>query len=223
MKIQHTKSCPDTVMLAKYFGKTLSEEEKNEMEAHFADCNDCLDILVSANEMLTDEEISECKPASKAEAVSVMKHWGIYNKSFGKNYLTVFLQRIYEFLSQIFMPQQPAAVRSPALCRSDSPGDSESKELNKKFDTFGITISYDRFEKGKDVAEITVSVFGISSKVIRLSLENDKKGKDSRPFRGQPEIFEKVPFGIYRIIIRKENLEEKSISFLINEAGIHEC
>ncbi len=214
-----TEYCPDTLMLAKYFGGSISDKEKVEMEAHFADCDDCLDTFITAGEILADEELSAYKPASEAEALSVMKKQKTCSAPPAENSLTAFFRRIYVFLSEIFLPPRPATVRSAVLCSSASV--QPEMRLEKEFDTFRTVLSLERRENSH--ADIAVSVTGDSARVIRLSLESEENGGDSRSFRGESEIFDKVPFGICHLIIRKENLEEDIISFKINGAGIHEC
>lgn len=220
MKTLHTDHCIDTVMLARYLGQSLSDEEKRELETHVSECEECLDLFAAAGEILSDEELGAYEPASEAETLAVMKDLGLCKNPGKENRAAEFFRKIYQFLLYFFLPRQTATVRSSAQCGSGKSAHMGKRVLEKKFDTFRTVISYEKPDD--ESAEITVSLSGYSGKIIRISLESANKDRDSRPFKNGCEIFEKVRFGNYRMIILPDTLQEHVISFSISKEGIYE-
>ncbi|MEZ4528552.1 MAG: hypothetical protein R2941_21775 [Desulfobacterales bacterium] len=217
MKTLHTDHCIDTIMLAKYFGQSLSDKEKMELETHVSECEECLDLFAAAGEILSDAELSAYEPASEAEALAVMKPLGQCKKEGRKSSVAEFFTKIYQFFLPLFLPPRPATVRSPSPGRSAHP---ERQVLEKRFDTFRTVISCEKADA--EYGEITVSLSAYSGKIIRISLESANKDRESRPFKNGCEIFEKLRFGNYRMIILPDTLHEHVISFSISREGIYE-
>ncbi|MGE0083977.1 MAG: hypothetical protein AB7S75_06100 [Desulfococcaceae bacterium] len=220
MKTLHTDHCIDTVMLARYFGQSLSDEEKRELETHVSECEECLDLFAAAGEILSDEEPEAYEPASEAETLSVMKGLGLCKKSRKENRAAEFFRKIYQFLLHLLMPRQTATVRSSAPCSSGFSAHPGKQMVEKKFGTFRSVISCEKADG--ESAEIRVSLSAYSGKIIRISLESANKDRDSRPFKNGCEIFENVRFGNYRMIILPDTMQEHVISFNISKEGIYE-
>lgn len=221
MKTLHTEHCIDTVMLAKYFGQSLSDEEKREVETHVSACEKCLDLFAAAGEVLSDEEAEAYDPASASEALAVIKGLGQCRKEHRESGFSEFFRKICQFFLHFFLPPRPAAaVRSAAPGRSGISAHPEKQVLEKNFDTFRSVISCEKTDE--EFAEITVTVSAYSGKIIRISLENANKDRESRPFRNGCEIFENVRFGDCQLIILPDTLHEHVISFHISREGIYE-
>ena len=54
LDFKKTSSCPSELELGKYLDKSVSVSQKDRIERHLADCGYCLDLLVTAKEVLKD-------------------------------------------------------------------------------------------------------------------------------------------------------------------------
>ena len=52
--LKKTPECPSELELGKYLDKSVSISQKEKIERHLADCGYCLDLLVTAKEVLKD-------------------------------------------------------------------------------------------------------------------------------------------------------------------------
>lgn len=215
--------CIDTLRLAKYLRGRSSDKEKKQVEEHLSKCHDCLDTLVLANTLLKDKELFEYEPVSEEKALSAMKRWNlcpgheIHSKN--REGIAEIFKKIYQYVADLIIPLQPALQRSSKQDTAFQPCSDHA--LLKVFDNFEAELGFEK--SGDDSANITVSIPKGSEKIVRLTLESSKgEDADSRPLKGDSEIFESLVFGDYRLIFRKSALEEADISLTLDETGIHE-
>lgn len=58
-------------ILAAYIGNTLADDEKQQVEAHLADCEECRKFFVLTNDLLREPEPPESEMITEAEAISI--------------------------------------------------------------------------------------------------------------------------------------------------------
>ncbi len=215
--------CIDDVGLAKYIGGHSSDNEKKQVEKHLSVCRDCMDTLVMTNSLINDTELSEYEPVSEETALSAMKRWNlcqenrIHNKTHD-SFAEIF-KKIYQKITILMTPLQPALQRSSRQSSADLQP-FRNHTLHKVFDNFEAEFDFEK--TGDNSANITVCIAKGNENVVRLTLESSTgEDIDSRPLKGNPEIFEALLFGDYRLIFRKNALEEADVFFTVNAAGIH--
>lgn len=92
--------------------------------------------------------------------------------------------------------------------------------IKKKTDDMVVEMYFEK--TGDDSASISVTVFQDSkiAQNVSLSLFSDK-GRSSS-FLRDFEVFEKLPFGTYRLIIKQNKQEKVNYLFEIDDEGFHE-
>ncbi len=216
--------CIDDARLAKYIGGCSSDNERKQVEKHLSSCKDCLDTLMLTNSLINDTELSEYEPVSEKTALSAMKRWNLCreNEIHSKSHdnIAEIFKKIYQWITSLINPLQPALQRSSKQSSAEFQS-CANHTLLKVFENFDAEFGFEK--SGDDSANITVNIARGNENIIRLTLESSTgEDIDSRPVRGNSEIFESLVFGDYRLIFRKDALEEADVFFTVNATGIHE-
>lgn len=214
--------CIDLETLARYIGGTMSEEERNQVEEHLADCEDCRKEFVVARTILNDEELSECEPLSDKESGS------LWNKI--KEKITPILQWTQSLYSELtenawFLLFEPA----PAMSRGRSearPPVVEYVYFTKEFSDILYAEMYIRkTEDEKACMKVRVTEENQLAKNVRLTLKREGKKDVSRPLRDAYVAFDDLMFGDYHLVVIQYGKGSKTdylLKFKIDKAGIDE-
>ncbi len=200
--------------LARYIGGTLSDDQRERTEAHFALCDECRQDFVVASRLINDEESAECQPIPEADARSLWKQF--------KDNISKACQWTRAYASELIQQSQ-LEWAAPALVRG-----SESPALDYAYLSKNIgDLRTDMFveKKGDDKVSVKVRVLHENrcAENMRLSLKK-KGGRDiSRHLRGDYVLFENLSFGTYRLALIQYRMNRTwDYFFEISEAGIDE-
>ncbi|OQX27105.1 MAG: hypothetical protein BWK80_06955 [Desulfobacteraceae bacterium IS3] len=214
--------CIDLETLASYIGGTVSDEERDRIEEHLADCEDCRKEFAVASTILNDEELSECEPLSDKESRS------IWDKIKGK--IAPILQWSRSLYSELtenawFLLFEPA----PAMSRSRSEARQPvveyvyfSKELSEILEA---EMYFRKTEDEKACMKVRVTEESEPAKNVRLTLKREGKKDVSRPLRDAYVAFDDLMFGDYHLVVIQYGKESKAdylLKFRIDKAGIDE-
>lgn len=216
MKVKKPGKCINTEDLARYLGGRSTAAERERIEAHAAGCAECLEKIAVSNTLLRDGDLNGYGPVSGETASKVLRRLKIVQarKPVEKEGTAIiaFFRSVYEWIAGAFAIPTPVLLRSPKAGHGEETGDR-----SVSFGDGGI-----RAEVAGDGPDITVDIKKGGECIVRIGLENDRGETDSRPFRGEPEIFEDLSPGVYRLALKKDSMETEEIRFEIDGTGIHE-
>jgi hypothetical protein len=198
-------SCIDTITLARYIGGTLSDKEKDAMEHHLSACQGCREEFAMASVLLKDDAKEE-SPAPLEQIQSVFQ--AIKKKA----------AQFYEWITLLPCESgfQPVFVRSGE--KPVSPQIRFTKDVSDLRTEFLIEKTNDR------AISIEIRIFknAIGAKNIRITLIKEGGGVVSRLLKSEHELFENLPFGIYRVNLIQNSEEKGNVCFEIDETGLTE-
>ncbi len=201
--------CIDIHTFAEYIEGHLSSDEKDLAEIHFSECDRCRKILVNAYAIMNDSDLSDWEPASEQEVQSVLKHMGLSGR----------LEEVYKWIKEKLPgpPMQPAfAVIRDSSRLSSIEYIHFSRNINDLQANFYIE------KTGDDKVSIRATVLKEDRKAqnTRLTFAREGGGPVSRPLKKDYEVFEDLPFGFYRFILKQNAIEKGTCLIYIREEEI---
>jgi hypothetical protein len=214
--------CIDLETLASYIGGTVSDEERDRIEEHLADCEDCRKEFVVASTILNDKELSENEGLSEKESRSM---WAKI-----KEKIAPVLQWTRALCSELteapwFSVFEPAPAMSRGRSEARQPVVEYvyfSKELNEMLEA---EMYIRKTEDEKACMKVRVTEEEELAKNVRLTLKREGKKDVSRPLRDAYVAFDDLMFGDYHLVVIQYGKESKAdylLKFRIDKAGIDE-
>jgi len=202
--------CIEIEMLAGYIGKSLSNKEREQMERHLAECDDCRDDFVTANILLNDKDLSEWEPLSKAgHEVKALK-----------DKIAEQAEKFYEWITAPLaeLTLQPGF----AGVRSQNESSATYIRLTPKIDDLKMEICIEKVSTDKVCIYVKMLKERERAKNIRLKFIREGGGRVSRLLKKESEPFDNLSFGYYRMILVQNSQTKGEFSFEINETGVRE-
>jgi hypothetical protein len=198
-------SCLDIITLARYIGRTLSDKEKDEMERHLSECRSCREEFAMASVLLKDDA-AEKRPAPMEQLQSVFQT--IKKKA----------SQFYEWIT--VLPYE--AGFQPAFVRSGEKAISPQIRFRKDVSDLRTEFLIEKTNERAISIEIGIFKNSIGAKNIRITLLKEGGGVVSRLLKGDHELFENLPFGVYRVNLIQNSEEKGNVCFEIDETGLTE-
>ena len=195
--------CPREEALADYLAGRLSSENKSGLESHLADCRQCLDEIMAAENLVRRDDLSGYKmvpPAVTESAISIVTHrmrpdtLNIKKRSFR------IFKHIYAWIS----------VHAPFnFYRRDYLAPIRSSEKTISNDFFHVRKSFREI-----ITDIEIEKTGQKNACVRVNLISDSKNQNNirvTLLDGNERemasfllnrgfvLFEDIPFGHYRL------------------------
>lgn len=227
--MKHIHLTEDMETLAAYIGNTLSDDEKQQIEEHLADCDECRKFFVLTNEILKDEEVPEWETADGKKAEEILNK--IKEKTDLIKPVEVFCQWIKASLSDLascvwFSCFESQAALSAVRSVSAEKGTTiDYLYLKKNIHDLETEMYIRKMEDHKADLKIRISKQGVKVGNIRLTLKGEGMRDVSRPLRDEYVLFEKLSFGNYDLILIQRGTEAKQeyhFTFKLDETGIQE-
>ncbi|ETR67204.1 MAG: hypothetical protein OMM_05260 [Candidatus Magnetoglobus multicellularis str. Araruama] len=224
-----SNTCIDMDMFTAYFGKYISRKERNRVENHLANCNECMNLFAIAAETLLDPEIYEYDPICKTKANDLwksirqrMKHffqWSrnqsppqwTYNACPSFQPIPVMVRADDSIIESESIAQEKSLPKSPVDC----------VYIEKDVDPFKVEIFAEHTRENSITCKIRVHTASQSSDDIFVYLERKDKGITAKPFINEYVLFENLPYDNYVIILEQEHLNKAYAEIEINQNGIH--
>jgi hypothetical protein len=230
----------DNMEFAGYIGNTLADHEKQQIEEHLADCDDCRKFFVLTNDLLREPELPELEMITEAEAISVWnkiitvigdKEKNIPTRNGKKDTSGIqpkkkeerppsgyrnFVKWITSSCSELHINFAFAAVRSQPV----SPVDYI--HLIREFDDLKAEMFVEKAEQEKIRINISVFEGDETAKNVRLTFEKKGGGRVSRLLKEEREPFDNLSFGSYCLILKQDSQKKGMLSFKIDENGLYE-
>ncbi len=200
--------------LARYIGGTLSDDQKERAEVHFALCDECRQDFVSASRLINDEESAEWQPIPEAEARSL---WKQFKEKIGKA-----CQWTRAYASELIQQSQ-LAWAAPALVRGPESPALDYAYLGKNIGELRAELFVEK--KGEDKVSVKVRVLHDNHRAEHLRLSLKRKGQRdiSRHLKKDYALFENLGFGVYRLALIQYRLNKTwDYVFEVSEAGLDE-
>lgn len=214
MEFAARKSCPDEEIIADYLEGRLSTEAREALDAHFSDCELCLEELVIAGKAARDAAGLPEAPSGVTEAAVRLaaRQLGAASEKGLRGYLSACAEKISGYLHDSFPWRLPqAALRSSKT--SAAPG---LVMVTKVFKGVEANIEIEKTGEGK--AHIRVRAPGSEKNGIRVTLKKGKRETSSQHLRGGYALFDDIPFGRYEIVLSSNGSVLGTYTFEIRES-----
>ena len=195
--------CPQEEALADYLAGRLSEENKTVLESHLSDCNQCLDEMMVAEELIQDNELSGfdmVPPAVTESAIALVK-----GRTPPEHH--TFRQRSAQILNQIaawisahtpfdwYSSDHLAPVRS-----SEKTITNDYFHVQKSFKEIITDIEVEKTEQKKACVRVNLVSDSKKENNIRVTLlDRNEREMASFLLSDGFVLFEDIQFGHYRL------------------------
>jgi len=200
--------------LARYIGGTLSDDQKERAEAHFALCDECRQDFVSVSRLINDEETAEWQPIQEAEARSL---WKQFKEKIGKA-----CQWTRACASDLIQQSQ-VAWAVPELVREPESPPLDYAYLGKNIGDLRAELFAEKKGEGKVSVKVRVLHDNHRAENLRLLLKRKGQRDISRHLKEKYALFDNLEFGVYRLTLIQYRLNRTwDYIFEISEAGLDE-
>ena len=205
------KKCIELLTLARYLENRMPDSDRQEVEAHLAGCERCLEEFMSADSLLRDVELRTLKVSP---SLTAKEAWRKLSRK---------VKRSYKWISDALplpsgIPMQPAfsAVRS-----QDSPV-LRYRYIERDFGAFKIGLCMEKVKE--ESFNITVQILDdpFPRKGVRLTLIKEKGDIVSELCREGKLVFNNLSPGLYSLSSEQEARHVDEYRFEINSEGINE-
>lgn len=224
-----TNKCLDLDILAAYIDGSLTDDEKEAVEAHIASCDECMEEFVLATLLLNDEELSEeYEPDTQISVQTVLQAAGDKIKA-----------KISDWLAKLSPPEWLVLQNSvsPARASTDSADAASSIFVRKSINELQTEMYIEKNEDSvcADHWQLWIKVFKNKEMAKNVSLTLVREGgmPFARFLNRDYVLFDRQPYGSYSLTVeqntsdfkseKKEHLEKNvPYRFEINETGFYE-
>jgi len=207
--------CIEPVTFAMYSEEMLSSEEREQVEKHFAECDECREDYEFANAFLKMSEFPEWEPLTEDETRSV---W----EKIKKNITSV---RKWVTVSLSELVQQPWFLSFEPLARGKSeipPSHTDIIHLPVNIRDLEAEIYLTREKEDKVLLKVRIPGNGSDRGIFRITLTDDRGGiVASRFLKDDLVTFENLDFDAYNLAFYGHD-DQWNYGFEINETGIDE-
>ena len=210
--------CPNAEKLVDYFEGRLSKEQSSQLEAHLSECQDCLEALVVARNMVAEMDQFKLEPVPKSVTESAVKlvlsrrgeSPGIVER-LGRS-IKEMTSRLTDTLRGPWGVLQPVPIRGSEICESE---DIVCHTVYFK----GVKTEIEVEKAGDGKAHIRVKPAKAMRRIkgIRVTLEKGDKEIASYLLEGPYVLFEDIPFGHYGISLVENGAQLGTYYFEIKD------
>ncbi len=190
--------CPDEEELANYSSGLLTEEAKQGLEAHLADCAFCLDDLVAVHKSAQDEEAERVPQGLIHKAMAQLQP--VQRE---ESFLDIVVRLVKGSLELVstsgYLIPAPA---SAGIRGKPRPSDASILQVEKDIGKFKVAVEVEQMEMR--LCQVVVRVSGEEGKPtegIRLTLLSGGREQASYLTRRGETVFDRIPLGEYNLAI----------------------
>ena len=192
------EGCPDEESLATYLTGSISDQQKEKLEKHLAECHFCLSEITAASESGAMAHAPQGLVERAMALVAASKQDGVLDL------VVRFVKDSLELVRQsgdwiVPMAPQPVAVRG-----AQSPFASGLVHVEKEFGELKVAIEMERGES--DLCQLSVTLFAADGKPaegMRVSLIAGEREQASYLARQGRAVFDSITNGNYKLIISR--------------------
>ena len=190
--------CPDEESLAGYLSGTLSENQREKIEAHLADCSSCV------TEMVTVHKASQETMTEKVPQHLIDRAMTLLRPAPGQeNFLDLVVRVVKDSLELISTSGRPILVAAPVAVRGEE-GSVESGiiEVEQGMERFKVGVEIEPVEPGFCRVVVSVTEEGRTvGESLRMSLFSGGRERASYLAREGKVAFDRIPQGEYNLAI----------------------
>jgi hypothetical protein len=216
------KKCPEEEILADYLEKRLSDEERSRLETYLLECDECLDELLVAKNLIQNNGLLEYDPVSKRIEEGAIHLLADRMPARSRSLKDAIVQIITHWWSQV------ANLNSLKLYSNNRLAHVRSYDLAAHPGTFRTNKSF-----GKIETEIEIEKTSNDSAVIRVHLVSDTQNKyniratllnkDQREISSflltdGSAVFEDIVFSHYNLVFKRNGATIGTYPFEIKGA-----
>jgi len=208
--------CMDLETLTAYIDGCLPDKEKDAVEKHLADCDECLEEFVIANSLLNDSGLTEYESAP----LNVIR-----------TALQEVREKIKKKISDWMMELSPPPWilgHDISPVRSDAASPVPSILVKKNINEFHTEMYFEKAGDKKARVWIRVLRGNQNAKNVSLTLIRDDGVPFARFLKREYVIFDRQSFGSYHLSVEQNPLENTSSAqsapylFEVNSEGFYE-
>ncbi len=203
--------CVEPGMLEKYIDNRLSHQARDRTEAHFAECDKCLERLIMLRTLLKEVDLTRFEPAPADAIQSAMGKIKAEAKAF------------HAWLTDLTTPSwlfSPATVRSGE--NSNKARSSGAALVEKTMEDLESEIYFEKTGKGRVTIWIHVFQGEKPARNVCLFFKRENGQSAARLLNRGCERFEKIPHGACALILEQDEVEKGNFLFEIDERGVYE-
>ena len=212
------KSCPSEERLVDYFEGRLSKEDKSQLEAHLAECQDCLEALVTAKNMIAEMDRFELEQVPRSVTDSAVKLvLGQFEESAGfvgklGRSAKEMVSRLTDTLLGRWGVLQPVPIRGAETPKC------EGLVCHTVYFK-GIEAEIEIEQVGEGRAHIRVKPSEVKRRLegMRVTLKKRDREISSYLLEEPYVLFEDIPFGYYTISLVENGAELGTYYFEIKD------
>jgi hypothetical protein len=216
------KKCPEEEILADYLEKRLSDEERSRLETCLSECDECLEELLVAKNLIQNNGLIEFRPVSKPITEGAIHLLADRISAPRRSVKDTIVQTITHWWSQM------ANLNSLKLYSNTGLAHVRSYDLAAHPGTFRTNKSFEKIK-----TEIEIEKTSNDSAVIRVHLVSDTQNKyniratllnkDQREISSfllteGPAVFEDIAFGHYNLVFKRNGATIGTYPFEIKGA-----
>ncbi|MBI2986046.1 MAG: zf-HC2 domain-containing protein [Deltaproteobacteria bacterium] len=190
--------CPEEESLAGYLSGTLSENEREKIEVHLADCSSCL------NEIVTVHKASQETMAEKVPQDLIERAMSLVRPARGpENFLDLVVRVVKGSLELVSTSGRPILAAAPVAVRGEKgPVESGVIEVEQGMERFKVGVEVEPVEPGlcRVVVSVTEEGRGVGES-LRMSLFSGGRERASYLAREGKIAFDRIPRGEYNLAI----------------------
>ncbi len=209
--------CIDATKFALYTQDMLSGKEKEDVEKHLRECNECREDFAVANALLEENEL-ELLSEEEIQAI-----WDKLKQEMAKVWIWVTKPIADLMRENWFAPFEPTLSPVRSKTRSTEPSSIDHIHFTADIRDFKTEMYLRKDENEDDKISLKIKMpDDDTNNIVRITL-TDAEGSiiSSRSLKHEPAAFENLSFGDYHLIFYAYD-NEWNYSFEIDETGINE-
>lgn len=208
-------TCLRLELLDGYIHQRLSPEEKEAVEAHLADCDQCREEFVLANSLLGDPELRKNAGAPADAGILETVEQKIAERVRGLE------SKLADWCSGLVPPAWAFnQVRNSKAAASSQP---PSFFVKRYFDDIIIEFFAEKIDASRILLYLKPFRNRYPLQAVHITLSSESGGKYRRSLRAESDAFKKqLPFGRYQLELKENSDTLVAYCFAINAHGFFE-
>lgn len=206
--------CFDITTLAEYIDAQLSAPEKTEVEAHLAECDECMETFAVSKRILADMDLTEqTAPAPLAVITEVLS--GVRRKAKSLIRWATDLRPPVWFMAPALSP-----VRSGAAPPAESAPDALL--TGRKLDDLYAELYVQKRKADRSMMAIRVMRGRRPAQNVSITLSRDGGSSMARFLNKEYEVFDRLLPGSYLLRLEQDACLKGVYRFELDDEGFHE-
>ncbi len=204
--------CFDITTLAEYIDEQLSAREKSAVEAHIAQCDECMETFAVSKQILAGMDLSKQRvPAPLAVIAEVLS--GVRQKA----------RSLIRWATDLTPPAWFMAPNlSPVRSGAAAPAGVEAVTVERNLDNLHAELYVQRTKAERSMMAIRVLKESEPAKNVSITLSREGGRSMARFLNEEYEVFDRLLPGAYRLRLEQEDRLKGVYRFELDDEGFHE-